>query len=134
MKALKISPEGIIYFFLTAILLLILFESGTTSTYSQQQTKSTNPDTMNSYLIKFPHTPGTCLATLDKFSSNAPELLNRIEWGCMSGDHTGYLIVERKNEVSALQTIPAVLRSDAKVEKLDKFTMEQIKEFHQQHH
>jgi hypothetical protein len=90
-------------------------------------------ETMNTYLIKFPHTPENCIATLDKISKDSPDLLNKIEWGCKSGDHTGYMIVESKNEVAALQMVPSSLRSDAKVEKLDKFTMTEIKSLHQNH-
>jgi hypothetical protein len=129
MKKLKISSGGILFF-----LFAMLLAGGMNSTYSQKQMKNTDPETMNSYLVKFPHTSETCLANLDKVSSDAPELLNKIEWGCMSGDHTGYMIVEGKSEVAVLQTVPASLRSEAKVEKLDKFTMAEIKSFHQQKH
>jgi hypothetical protein len=90
-------------------------------------------ETMNTYLIKFPHTPENCIATLDKISKDSPELLNKIEWGCKSGDHTGYMIVESKNEAAALQMVPSSERSEAKVEKLDKFNMAEIKSLHQNH-
>jgi hypothetical protein len=43
------------------------------------------------------------------------------------------MIVESTNEVAALQTLPASLRPEAKVEKVDKFTMAQIKSLHLQH-
>ena len=90
-------------------------------------------ETMSTFLIKFPHTAENCLATLDNISKDSPELLNKIEWGCKSGDHTGYMIVDSKNEISALQMVPSSVRSEAKVEKLDKFTMAEIKSLHQNH-
>jgi hypothetical protein len=102
-------------------------------TDKKMEMNSSPMEMMNTYLIKFPHTPETCLATLDKISKDSPELLNKIEWGCKAGDHTGYMIVDSKNEISALQMVPASVRSDAKVEKLDKFTMAEIKTLHQNH-
>ena len=88
---------------------------------------------MQSYLIKFSHTPETCMAALDKISADSPEILNNIDWGCKSGDHTGYMIVNSKNEVDALQMIPASLRMEAKVEQLNKFSTADIKALHQKH-
>jgi len=84
----------------------------------------------NTYLIKLPHTVESCLASLDKISKENSKLLSKIEWGCMSGDHTGYLIVNSKDEKSALEILPASVRDQAKIEKVDKFTKEQIESFH----
>jgi len=86
--------------------------------------------TTNTYMIKFPHTAKTCLSLLDELSSDSPEILDKIEWGCLSGDHTGYMIVTSKNEVAALQLLPAPIRNEVKVEKLDKFSMAQIEALH----
>jgi hypothetical protein len=95
--------------------------------------KTVQTETMNIYLLKIPHTSKNCLSTLDKVSKDSPELLNKIDWGCMSGDHTGYMTVNSKNEDAALQMIPASMRSEAKVEKLDKFTVAEITSLHQKH-
>ena len=127
-----------------SLILVILFSS--LSVYAQNkpakigiqtdkkmEMNSSPMEAMNTYLIKFPHTAENCIATLDKISKDSPELLNKIEWGCKSGDHTGYMIVDSKNEVAALQMVPSLVRSDAKVEKLDKFTMAEIKSLHQNH-
>lgn len=132
------------YSLVLSLILVILFSS--LSAYAQNkqakigmqtdkkmEMNSGPMDAMNTYLIKFPHSAENCLATLDKISKDSPELLNKIEWGCKSGDHTGYMIVDSKNEVSALQMIPSSLRSEAKAEKLDKFTMAEIKALHQNH-
>jgi hypothetical protein len=128
MNRLKIFYRGIFI-----LLITFLIGCGTISTKAQNKYNSPDQETTNSYFIKLPHTPENCLATLDKFSSDSPELLNKIEWGCLSGDHTGYIIVEGKNEVAALQVVPPSFRSQAKVEKVDQFTMAQIKSLHQQH-
>ncbi len=128
MSKLRIYSKG---FFI--LIITFLLGCGTNSLQAQNNYNSSDQGTVNSYLIKLPHTPETCLKTLDKLSSESPELLNKIEWGCLSGDHTGYLIIDGENEVAVLQTLPADFRPEAKVEKVDKFTMAQIKSLHQQH-
>ncbi len=126
MNRLKIIYRGI-------FIITFLLGCGANSTKAQNKNTSPDQEMINSYLIILHHTPETCLATLDKFSGDDPELLNQIEWGCLSGDHTGYIIVNGINEVAALQIVPVEFRSVAKVEKVDKFTIAQIKSLHQQH-
>jgi len=48
----------------------------------------------------------------------------------MAGDHTGYAIVEARSESEVRETIPVFLAGKARVIKLNKFTPEQIREFH----
>jgi hypothetical protein len=99
----------------------------------QKEDKAEQTSVMHTYLLKFVHTPESCLATLDKISGDSPDLLTKIEWGCKSGDHTGYMIVNSKDEIAALQMVPASIRNETKAEKLDKFTTADIKAFHQKH-
>jgi hypothetical protein len=88
---------------------------------------------MHPYLLMFPHTSESCLATLDKISGDSPELLNKIDWGCKSGDHTGYIILDGINEADVLQMIPNALRSSTKVEQVNKFSLADIEALHQKH-
>ncbi|HQT98817.1 MAG: hypothetical protein ACYDAX_02845 [Desulfobacteria bacterium] len=85
---------------------------------------------MEKYFVESPHTQQECLRALDEILANGPELLARYEWGCMAGDHTGYAIVEARSETEAKETIPDFLRGKARTVKLNKFTPEQIREFH----
>ena len=48
----------------------------------------------------------------------------------MAGDHTGYATVEAGSEQEARKTIPSFLAGKARVVKLNKFTPEQIRDFH----
>jgi hypothetical protein len=48
----------------------------------------------------------------------------------MAGDHTGYAIVEARSESEAREAIPVFLGGKARVVKLNKFTPEQIRDFH----
>ena len=91
---------------------------------------SAAPSGEETYLIMSPHTKETCLKDLDAVMTETPQLLDRFEWGCMAGDHTGYLIVEAKSEEAARDMLPMSLRKDAKVIPLNKFTADQIRSFH----
>lgn len=126
MKKVNSSISNISFFIV--ILLLVL---GTRLTYGMNVSElKSGGDSTSTYLIKLPHTADSCLATLDKISKDTSKLLAKIDWGCMSGDHTGYLIVNSKDEKSALEMLPASIRDQAKIEKVDKFTKEQIEAFH----
>jgi hypothetical protein len=85
---------------------------------------------MDRYFVASPHTQQECLRALDEILAKGPELLAKYEWGCMAGDHTGYAIVESRSEAEAKGTIPAFLGGKARVIKLNKFTPEQIRDFH----
>ena len=85
---------------------------------------------MERYLIQSPHTPPECLRALDEILAKGPGSLARYEWGCMAGDHTGYAIVEARSETEARESVPEFLRGKARLVKLNKFTPEQIREFH----
>jgi hypothetical protein len=82
------------------------------------------------FLIISPHTEEQCLAVLDDMAAKEPQILAKTEWGCMAGDHTGYTMVDAKDEAAARNLVPSAVRGQAKVIKLNKFTPEQIKSFH----
>jgi hypothetical protein len=84
------------------------------------------------FFVRVSHTPEECLKTLDEVSAKSKELLAKFDWGCMAGDHTGYAILEGKDEMAVKQMLPADMQN-AKIQKLNKFTAEQIKSFHEKH-
>ena len=86
---------------------------------------------MARYLIESPHTTEECLSALDEILVRGPGALAKYDFGCMSGDHTGYVIVEAGSESEARENVPSFLRGKARIVKVDKFTPEQIKSFHQ---
>jgi len=83
------------------------------------------------FLIIAPHTPESCLKALDDMEAYSPALLTKTDWGCMAGDHTGYVVVEAASEQAARDLLPPSARAAARVVKLNKFTEEQIRSFHQ---
>ncbi len=86
---------------------------------------------MEKYLVESKHTQEECLRALDEVLAKGSDVLNRMEWGCMAGDHTGYSIVDARSESDALQIVPSFLRGKARAVKLNKFTPDQIRSFHQ---
>ena len=48
----------------------------------------------------------------------------------MAGDHTGYAVIEAGSEAEVKKMIPSFLVGKSRVVKLNKFTVEQIREFH----
>ncbi|HOC42730.1 MAG TPA: hypothetical protein PKJ99_06885 [Thermoanaerobaculales bacterium] len=83
------------------------------------------------WMIVTSHTPEKCLADLDAVMASKPEMLNRIEWGCKSGDHTGYVVVDASSEQAARQMLPAPMQATARVIRLNRFTADEIRAFHQ---
>jgi hypothetical protein len=85
---------------------------------------------MSQYLVIARHTPEQCLQSLDAVRAKSKEELARWEWGCNSGDHTGYLRTSASSEAEALRYVTENLRSQARVVKLEKFTPDQIESYH----
>lgn len=85
---------------------------------------------MSRYLIQSSHTAEECLKALDEILAKGTETLNRFEWGCAAGDHTGYAIVNAENEAKALNMLPASAKVAARILQVARFTPEQIRSFH----
>ncbi|MBI4302088.1 MAG: hypothetical protein HY664_05740 [Chloroflexi bacterium] len=86
---------------------------------------------MERYLIELPHTNEECLRALDETRASSRELLPLIDWGCMAGNHNGWLTVEARSESEARSKVAsAFLRGKAIVTKVDKITEEQIESYH----
>jgi len=88
---------------------------------------------MSDYLIESIHTPEECLMELDTIVREDPKVLDKLEFGCLSGEHRGVAIVQAEDEKRALGLLPAAIRSRARVTPLTKFTPEQIRMAHEQH-
>lgn len=85
---------------------------------------------MARYLIESPHTKEECLKALDEVLEEGTYILDKFEWGCQAGDHTGYAIVDADSEATARNMVPNFIRNKARIVKVGKFSPEQIKAFH----
>lgn len=55
---------------------------------------------MERYIVESPHTKDECLRALDEILAEGPAVLNKFDWGCQTGDHTGYAVVDADNETA----------------------------------
>jgi hypothetical protein len=90
---------------------------------------------MARFLIEVPHEGDmmACAKVVQVFLSAGSHLLTHSDWGCMDGNHSAWMIVDVETKENALQLIPPVFRSQAKVVGLNKFTLEQIDSLMKQH-
>lgn len=84
------------------------------------------------YIIELPHTKEDCLKALDEVASKATGLLAKTSWGCMSGKHVGWAMVDASSDADALKSLGGsqLLLDKACVTKVDKITVDQINAFH----
>ena len=82
------------------------------------------------YFVQAPHTPEQCMATMADLKSKGDPFLSKFEFGCMSGDHTAYAFLEGKSEADVRALLPKDLQAGAKIQKVDKFTSDQIDKMH----
>jgi len=83
---------------------------------------------MDRYLIETTHTDEECLGLLDQVL--AMGYLHNFDWGCEDGDHTGWAIIEVDDREQAMLAVPAMVRSKARVVRLNKFTDEDVQRLH----
>jgi len=84
--------------------------------------------TMDRYLVESPHSKDDCTHALKQVE--ALGYLTHFEWGCESGIHTGFAIIEAENEAQARMVVPSMSRKEARVIKLNKFTPEMLASSH----
>lgn len=84
---------------------------------------------MDRYLIESPHEKGDCARLLQLV--RAMGYLYNFDWGCNSGVHCGWAIVEAESEAHALMAVPPLVRSRARVVRLTRFSPEDVDRLHE---
>ena len=87
---------------------------------------------MERFLIISPHTFEECIKALHETMMQG--YITHFDWGCMSGDHNGYIIIEADNEAEAIMSVPPFLRHKARTIKLCKFTEDVVKKLVAEQH
>jgi len=80
------------------------------------------------FLVISPHTAGDCKQALKEV--NATGYITRFDWGCMDGDHTGWVVLEAETMQQALMVVPAMQRQKARAVKLIKFSPADVVNMH----
>jgi hypothetical protein len=70
-------------------------------------------------LIETPHTGEECLDLIKVL--NAQGYPWNFDWGCKAGIHSGWAIIEAENEAQAGLVVPPLVRTQARIVKLNKF-------------
>ena len=90
---------------------------------------------MAKFLIEVPHSAevGACARVVQIFLKTGSHFLTHADWGCMDGEHKAWIVADVENKEEACSIVPPALRSQAKIIRLNKFTMEEIDEILQNH-
>lgn len=80
---------------------------------------------MQKFMIISPHTHEECTMVVKQ--TLAIGYLTHFWWGCKSGDHTGYAMIEAENGEEALLSIPTMIRKKGKAIGLVQFDPEKVK-------
>jgi hypothetical protein len=122
-----------IHSFTVACLALVLVSGVAFGQGDEKKAASTKPAKapMATFLIESPHTPEECLSVMDE--TNKAKQLSNWQWGCASGNHTAYRMVQAASEEAALAMVPESVRAKAHAYKLGKMTPAQLEEVHKQH-
>ncbi len=75
---------------------------------------------MDRYLIETPHTAEDCHRLVGQIYASG--FLYHFDWGCKAGVHSGWAIIEAENEAQARLAVPSMMRKQARVVRLNKFT------------
>ena len=83
---------------------------------------------MSKFLIEVPHEADTleCTRVVHVFLSTGSHFLTNAEWGCKSGVHSAWMLVDMDNKADALAIVPPAFRAHARVVGLTRFTLAEI--------
>lgn len=83
---------------------------------------------MARFLIEVPHDPEyiACARVVQIFLKSGSHFLTHADWGCQDGEHKAWIIADVEDKDEACRIVPPALRSQARVTRLNYFSMEEI--------
>jgi hypothetical protein len=90
---------------------------------------------MARFLIEVPHEAEerACALAVELLLKTGFHWLTKAEWGCMDGQHKAWVIVDVYTRQEALLVVPPIYRPQAKIVKLNRFSVEEIEEIVRHH-
>ncbi len=90
---------------------------------------------MARFLIEVAHEAEheACLRAVRILLTSGSHFLSNSDFGCLDGEHKGWLIVEVESKEEARSILPPSFRSQANIVKLNKFTIEEVDELLRHH-
>ena len=83
---------------------------------------------MYRFLVISPHTDADCKDVIQQVLFAG--YITHFDWGCMDGDHTGWVIIEAEYAKEALMVVPSKQRGSAKAIRLTKFSPADVEKMH----
>jgi hypothetical protein len=83
---------------------------------------------MARFLIEAPHAAVACARAAQLFLSAGSHFLTHADWGCTDGEHKAWFVAEVENKDEARSILPPAFRPQAKITRLNYFSLEQIDE------
>lgn len=83
---------------------------------------------MERFLIEVEHEAETiaCANAIKILYTAGAHFITHTDWGCKDGVHKGWLIVEVDSKEEARSILPPAYRAEARIVKLNKFSVEEI--------
>jgi hypothetical protein len=81
---------------------------------------------MNRYFIESPHKAEECAMLLRNVL--AMGYLMHFDWGCKSGQHVGWAVIEAESEDQARLVVPPMVRDQARILRVDRWGPEDFKD------
>jgi hypothetical protein len=83
---------------------------------------------MARFLIEVPHEEEktSCALAVHTLLKTGSHFLTRADFGCTDGEHKAWIIVEVESKEEARTILPPAFRSQAKIIRLNKFSLEEI--------
>ena len=85
---------------------------------------------MAKYLIEVPHEAEkvACARAVRILLTTGSHYLTNAEFGCLDGEHKGWIIAELESKEEARGILPPAYRSQARIVKLTKFSIKELDE------
>jgi len=90
---------------------------------------------MPRFLIEVPHEAEmiACAKAVKLLLETGSHYMTNADFGCMDGDHRSWIIVEVANKDEARGVLPPLLRGQARIVGLNKFSVEQMDQLLKHH-
>jgi hypothetical protein len=88
---------------------------------------------MARFLIETPHGAVACAHAAQIFLNASSHFLTHADWGCTDGEHKAWIFVEVENKDEARSILPPAFRPQAKITRLNYYSLDQIDEILSHH-
>ena len=90
---------------------------------------------MERFLIEIPHEAKAkdCAQAVKFLLDSGSHYLTNADFGCLDGEHKAWMIIEVDTREEAMLVVPAIFRPQAKIVKLNRFSLKEINEILDQH-